>query len=705
MRGAPERKCSRGAPRDPIEVASMEPFLLWGIAALMAVLTAWLLKKGSTVRTLTDAGVVLFLLTMMASMFASTVAYLYFPSFVTVFELVALNMISMSVGLIPVLTALFRGDRPLDETRKGSRISSRSMVFAAVIALALLSEAFMGWTFAIVSGTASITSQGVLSSLVESASSYWFVFTMAAEMAVTLYLVRGRFPGSLRWLVATQTAIMLLSPTAISDPSWVRWTLWGSSAAMVVAIILIFEYLYKNRNVAAGALSYLALLLGVYGVMMAGVFVWLLYGDAALFVLSIVAEMVVYLTVVLDEKRLTAPPLRGWLSMPKLAFGILLSVFVAEFFMGGVLDIQANGTSYFTTLPFASLAGPALTVAGAAFYDFIVFVSSITASFLFLAMMGVEMGALVVFKIRYARETETKIRLVLLLAAYAIYSLFLPVFVLGASLPSVPWVGWSMGLGTAGALAPTVVLALVATYVISGGLSFLFGSRQLCSLFCTAALMYQGTTIDAMSSFNRTSKLGRKYLTSRIPSAYKVVVTVVWASLLVAAVLSYLTSVRVINVTVFGEDTGFFLYAFYFSFLWYVVWIATPFVGTYGCATTGVCGWGAFNQLISRVGLFRIKVRDSDTCSNCKTKDCAKVCPVGLTDMPGAFIEKGEFRSFKCIGVGDCVSACPYNNVFFFDVRNWVRMKLNMPLPSLAKPVGGGSEGPIDFRVAEKDTG
>jgi polyferredoxin len=684
----------------------LDSFVLWGIAALMAALTAWLLRKGSAVKTLTDAGLVLFLLAMMASMFLSAVIYLYLPSLVTIFELVALNMVSMSLGLIPILTALFRGDRPLDETRKGSSVSSRSIVFAAVIALALLSEVFMGWTFAIVSGVASTTSQSVFSSLVESTSSYWFVFTMAAEMAVTLYLVGRRFPRSFRRLVALQTAIMVLSPTAFADPSWAYWALWGNSGTMIVAIILIFEYLYRNRTVPAGALSYLVRLMGAYSLMMAGLFVWLLYGDAILFVLSVVAEMVVYFTVVLDEKKLVAPPLQGWLSMPRWAFGLLLSLFLAEFFMGGALDALVNGTSYFTGLPFASLTGSVLTVLGAASYDFIVFVSSITASFLFLAMMGVEMGALVVFKIRYARETETKIRLVLLLVAYAIYSLFLPVFVLGAVLPSIPWIGWSMGIGTAGALAPAVVVALVGTYLISGGLSFLFGSRQLCSLFCTAALMYQGTTIDAMSSFNRTSKLGRKYLTSRIPSAYKVVVTLVWGSLLVGAALSYLTSVGVVDVTVFGADTGYFLYAFYFSFLWYAVWIMTPFVGTYGCATTGVCGWGAFNQLISRIGLFRIKVRDSDTCSSCKTKDCAKVCPVGLTDMPGAFIEKGEFRSFKCIGVGDCVSACPYNNVFFFDVRNWIRTKLGMPLPPLAQPLShDGSEAPIDFRVAGNDAG
>jgi len=675
---------------------------LWAVAALMAVFTAWLLKRGSRMRTLTDAGLVLFLLAMMASMFGSAVVYLYVPGFVTLYELLALNMVSMSIGLIPILAALFKGDRPLEETRKGSSVSSRSLVVAVAIVLALLSEAFMGWTFALVSGVAS-SSGDVVSSFVDSMGSYWFIFTMAAEMAATLYLVGRRFPRSFRWLVGLQTAIMVLSPTAIGSSSWQSWALWGNSGVMVVAIIFIFEYLYKNREVASGALNYLVLLLGAYALMMAGLFVWLLYGDVALFVLSILAEMAIYFTVVLDERRLIQPPLRGWLSMPGWAFALLLSVFLAEFFMGGVLDIEANGTSYFTGLPFASLAGPALTVVGAAFYDFIVFVGSITASFLFLAMMGIEMGALVVFKIRYARETETKIRLALVLAAYAIYSLFIPVFVLGPVLPSIPWIGWSMGVGTAGALAPAVILALVATYLISGGLSFLFGSRQVCSLFCTAALMYQGTTIDAMSSFNRTSKIGRKYLTSRLPSAYKIVVTAVWGSLLAGAALSYLTSVGALNVTVFGDDTGYFLYAFYFSFLWYVVWMMTPFIGTYGCATTGVCGWGAFNQLISRVGLFRIKVRSSDTCASCKTKDCAKVCPVGLTDMPGAFIEKGEFRSFKCIGVGDCVSACPYNNVFFFDVRNWIRMKLNMPLPPLAHPQGQPSESPIDFRVAGKD--
>ncbi len=672
---------------------------LWAVAGLMAALTAWLLKRGSSVKTITDASLVLFLLAMMASMFASAVVYLYIPSYVVLFELVAVNMISMSVALIPILNVLFKGDRPIDETRKGRRVSTRAMVVASTITLAILSEVLMGWTFAILSG-ASSTAGGVLPSLLSSMSSYWFIFTMAGEMAITLYLVGRGFPTIFRWLVAIQILVMVLSPTAIASSAWSFETLLGNSAVMIVAIIVVLEFLFRNRSPALGASNYMLRLVGAYALMMAGLFLWLMDGDVLLFVISVVVEMTVYFYIVLNEKSLASPPLVNWQTRPWWAFGLLGGIFVAEFFMGGILDIVVSGTSYFTTLPFVALSGPVLTVLGAALYDFVVAVGSITASPWFLIMMGVEMGALVVFKIKYARESETKMRLVLMLAAYAIYAIWLPSFVFSANPQNVPWIGWSMGIGTAGALSPGIpLLALVLTYVISGGLSFFFGSRNVCSVLCTAAPMYQGTTYDAMSSFNRTSKIGRHNLTSRTPDSFKVVSALVWVSLLGSAALSYLTSIGVVNVAFFGEDISYFFYSFYFSFLWYLIWVLTPFVGTYGCVTTGMCGWGTFNGLVSRIGLFRLKVKDSDTCLKCETKDCAKVCPVGLTDLPGAFVDKGEFRSYKCIGVGDCVSACPYENVFFFDVRNWVRTKLNRPLPPLASPPKGAVEAPLELRA------
>ena len=483
------------------------------------------------------------------------------------------------------------------------------------------------------------------------------------------------------------------------------WAMAGNCVVMVVAVIMIMDYVFRNRMMADGASKYLVRLLGAYGLMMLGLFLWQLFGDVTVFVLSIVAEMSIYYTIVLDDKRLTRPPLVAWQSKPLWAFALLGGVFVAEFFMGGVLDNMANGTSYFTTLPFAALSGSALTVLGAALFDFVVAVGSVTASVWFLIMMGVEMGALVVFKMKYARETETKLRLALMLAAYAIYAIWLPSFVFSASLSTTPWIGWSMGIGTGGAVVPGLpLLALILTYVISGGLSFFFGSRNVCSVLCTAAPMYQGTTYDAMSTFNRTSKIGRHNLTSRATGSFTVVSALVWVSLLGSAVLSYLTSVGVLNISFFGDDISYFFFAFYFSVLWYLVWIMTPFLGTYACVTTGMCGWGTFNGLISRFGMFRLKVKSPDTCVDCKTKDCAKVCPTGQTDLPGQFIDKGEFRSFKCIGVGDCVSACPYENIYFFDARNWVRKKLNRPLPPLATPVRTEPiESPISF-AAEANT-
>jgi polyferredoxin len=78
---------------------------------------------------------------------------------------------------------------------------------------------------------------------------------------------------------------------------------------------------------------------------------------------------------------------------------------------------------------------------------------------------------------------------------------------------------------------------------------------------------------------------------------------------------------------------------------------------------------------VSRAGFFRLKVNDSGLCQRCATKDCAAVCPLGLIDMPEAFAAKGEFRSYKCVGDGNCVSACPYQNIGFYDIRHWLKAK------------------------------
>ena len=215
----------------------------------------------------------------------------------------------------------------------------------------------------------------------------------------------------------------------------------------------------------------------------------------------------------------------------------------------------------------------------------------------FLIMMGAEMGALVAFRIRTVRELETKVRLVMVMVAYAVYTILVPSFLVPMqALPKIPFLGWSMGIGTAGPVAPALLVGLIGTYFISGVLSLLFGSRQVCSMFCSAALMYQGSFYDSMKTFNRSSKIGKKYLTSKLSNLYKVTFSLVWGSLIIAVALSYLDSIGQLRISLFGNDPTTFLYTFYFGFLWYVVFFTIPFVGWYGCVSMGWCHWGTFNH-------------------------------------------------------------------------------------------------------------
>jgi polyferredoxin len=641
----------------------------------MAVFTAWLIKKGSEIKTLIDASIALFLLSMIATTFISTVVYLYLLPSVTLLDLVAINLVVAGVATAATLFATRKGNDSLLKDKVGN---IRHLLIASIIGLVILSEVFMGWTFALLGGTVSISSglQWAYSNLIHATSSFWFIFMMSAEMGVTLFFIRGRLPKPFVWIMASQTIIMILSPTAIENSFWTNVSLVAGSAVMVFLFIYVFEFLYKNRTTSSGFLNYLLFLMLAYALMMGGQFIWLFTGDATIFVLSIIAEMVVYFGIVLDERRLLSSKSASWQAKPYWVFGFLCLLFVAEFFMGGVLDIQVYGAGFFNMM-FAPTAGSFVNALSAGFFNFIMFFTRITMSPWYLIMMGIEMGALVAFRIKYTRELETKVRLLLLILAYGAYSILLPAFLIPAQLLSkIPWLGWSMGIGSSGAVIPAVLMALLGAFLISGILSFLFGSRQLCSVMCMAPLMYQGTTIDAMSSFGGTSRFACKLRTNKISSAYKAVILAVWISLVAAALLSYLASVGILGISVFGMDPAYFLYMFYFGFLWYVIWMMIPFVGTYGCVSTGMCGWGAFNQLISRAGLFRLKVKEKALCSSCTTKDCTKVCPLGLTGQPAEFAAKGEFRNYKCIGDGACVSACPYRNISFYDVRHWLMERL-----------------------------
>ncbi|BCS92719.1 4Fe-4S binding protein [Metallosphaera javensis (ex Sakai et al. 2022)] len=604
---------------------------------------------------------VLYLSGSMVVMFASLSVFFSSPNQTTEALALASNSAYMIFGLIPILFTINR--KP--NTRRWYTV----LLFALTMAI---SEALMGETFYSI-----LTKQ--LGNPLLGVQNYWYFGVMISEMIFTLLYSLRSMERTLRNYLIVALPIMGIAPVIFpNDSTFITVTTWLNASLMIVATILIYETLYRDRlKKTQETMTSLEIML-LFTFMMAGLFTYYLSGTWYVFDLSMLAGMTWFI-----YRAIQGPShLKGNYTRDAIwTFSFILVTFIMEWFMGGVLDFVtgnfATGVSGFLSSLSLGFVNPTLDLGLGALFDFLSIFGSVTGSIWFLIMMGTEMGMLAVFRIGQVRLRENKVRLALMVSAYAIYTIYLPSFSpLASKIPYIPYM-WSMGLGTLGPVAIKYLLpGIVGTYVVSAILSFLFGSRQICSVTCTAPTMYQGTFYDSLKNFNRTSKLGRKTLSSKLRPWYKVIALSVWVSLLAFAVISYLDQIGVLNLTVFGNDPTVFLYSFYFNFLWYIVFISIPFMGSYACVTQGWCSWGTFNQFFGGLGLFRLRVKDPGLCVKCETKACAEACPVGNTDLPGNFIRKGEFKSMRCIGVGDCAEACPHDNITFYDIRSWLKEKL-----------------------------
>ncbi|MGI0150470.1 MAG: hypothetical protein ACREC5_00845 [Thermoplasmata archaeon] len=634
--------------------------LLVLVAALMGLGTAALLKWVVEARTRPQAWVATFLLAMMGEMWVAAVVYLASPSTRTLVEGLAVSGALMVASIAPILFALLRnrtegsvpaGGAPAPAPRLG-------IAYAGLVAgIVLANELLMGWGLLLAAGS-SVAPGGLVSAAASVVDSPWFLFTMAAEMLLTSLWLRDRLSRPVLAILLTQSGIMLFSPPALGGTLWTGLAIYVSSALMIGLFVYLFEHLYRHGQLSGALSSYLIELLAVYALMMGGLFVWLYFGDPTAFALSIVLEMVVFYAALVRPGEFSGAPAPPWQLRSHWTFALLSLVFVAEVFMGAVLSVQIQPAQYLAGYPFLPLSGAPATIALNAVSNGFWFLATSVASTWFLLMMGIEMGALVVFKYRETRNLENRVRLLLMMGSYGAFAVFYPSLYFGLAFPqapdpsTVPVLGWSMGIGSY-PIAFGVFGVLLATYAITGALTVLFGRRVVCSVFCTAPLMYQGTALDSMKSFNRSSRIGRKYLSSRLSGLYSGTTAAVMVALVGTSALSYLDSIGVTNVYLQGNDPSVFFFTFSFSIVWYLLFISIPYVGNYNCVTMGWCYTGTIAQAFHKIGFFKLKVRDRQVCRDCTTLDCAKGCPVGLVDMPGHFRKTGEFRSTKCCGVGD----------------------------------------------------
>ena len=655
------------------------------VAAAMAVATAFLIHLVVDARSRAQAWSGLFLLAMMGEMWVAAVVYLRAPSSSSLIAGLSVSGVLMVVSLVPLVYAVGRSRRD----RTGATAIGPGPVplglasGLGLAALVLVNEFLMSWGLLVATGGLS-SSAGGLTGFSSVVNSPWFLFTMAGEMFLSAVLLRRRLPRAVFAFLTVQSAIMLFSPTALGGATWPPVAVAVSSALMIGLFVYLFEYLYRHRQFSRAFGSYLVALVAVYGLMMAGLFVWQYFGDGTAFAVSIVLEMVVVYLALARPNGFSAEPGTPWQLRPHWTFALLSGVFVAEVCMGAVLSVQLDPADYLGGFPFLPLAGAPGTVVVNALLNGFWFFATAAASSWFLIMMGLEMGALVAFKFRESKNLENRVRLLLMMGCYAAFAVFYPSIYFALAFPNAPdpsgvaVLGWPMGVGSY-PLAVGVFGVVLATYVVLGSLTVLFGRRVVCAVFCTAPLMYQGTAIDAMKSFNRSSPVARKYLSSRLSGAYSFTMGGVMLALVGTSVLSYLDSTGAAHLYIQGTDPSVFFFIASFSVAWYVLFVAIPYAGNYNCVTMGWCYTGVISAAFQKIGTFKLKVRDRQVCRDCTTLDCAKGCPVGLVDMPGHFRQTGEFRSTKCCGVGDCVEECPYDNLYISDVRHSIRRLLGRP--------------------------
>ena len=611
---------------------------------------------------------------------------------------VALGAVSLLLGLVAwgrsaetevVAEGTRRSPSPPSSTISSSFRSGWSMVCLLVLDELLLGGVLVGAGLApLVPGVT-----GPFDVVVSSLTSPIFIISASVGILIAGLFGRPDLSSRVRALLVGQAVLVLLSPTTVASSTWATVSVYVGAAAFVALFVIALQFVYRTKQLAP-SLSRLLALWSVAGTLTAsGWFVWHFYGSPVVLAFSVLTQVFVALSAPLAPRPSASETRLPWLLHPFWVFEILLFTFLTEFFLGALLDLTIAGPTFLQFIPFLPYAGASLGALGTAVYDGLWFGAAILASAWFLIVMGFTMGMLVVFKMRETREPALRYRLGLMIAVYALAAIYIPSLAsstpitTSSSLANLPVIGWGFGLRSGGPFESTAFFAILFMYAFVGVMTVLFGRKALCSVMCGAALLYQGTAVSEMRGFNQTSRVGRYFLGSQLSTAYLVASSLALISLFATSVLGVLHMLPSVTLADGVVDRAALPLPveLYFGALWFAMFVSVPYVGTYNCATTGFCHWGALSIPFAKVGLFRLKVKDRKVCQQCTTFDCAKACPVGLVDMPLAFRTTGEYRSTKCCGVGDCIGACPYGNMYHQDVRFWIRRRMSR---TSAPPVG-----------------
>ncbi|BAB66783.1 4Fe-4S binding protein [Sulfurisphaera tokodaii] len=279
------------------------------------------------------------------------------------------------------------------------------------------------------------------------------------------------------------------------------------------------------------------------------------------------------------------------------------------------------------------------------------FVMATTMTPFYVIMMGAEMSYLVYERYKHAKNLGVKRwALVILLG--------IPIFVV-----LIPYYTNFYIFGMSGMIFPVTLLPFIISLLAVVIASTLFGRRAYCNAVCMSAHMWTNIFYDQFKP-KKSSKVW-EYL------RWVFVIPIVIAFSLYILMEIHLWTPPKIGMTTL--DPLNFYGMFVLNYIWWIFYFLTPVFGAYSCARQGWCGFGTFAGIFNKV-FFKIKANEVETCKSCEVKACDSSCPVKIP-ISQDVITKGYSNRISCVGCGDCVEACPYNNLEIIDITNYLSKK------------------------------
>ncbi|MCG2907500.1 MAG: 4Fe-4S binding protein [Sulfolobales archaeon] len=267
-----------------------------------------------------------------------------------------------------------------------------------------------------------------------------------------------------------------------------------------------------------------------------------------------------------------------------------------------------------------------------------------TMSPFYVIMMGSEMAFLVWERYRRAKNLGVKRWALVILVS-------IPIFVV-----LVPFYTPFYVFGMSGMIIPVEVIPYLISLAAVAIAVILLGRRAYCNAVCMAAHMWTNVWYDQFKP--KRHWRGWDYLR--------------WAFLVPAIIVLALyplyglgllqpPAVKLPGAESFANFILDFYGMFVLNYVWWFFFFLTPIFGAYSCARQGWCGFGTLAGLGNKV-FFKVKANSVETCKACRSVECEGACPVKIPIRSDVLL-KGYTNRIACVGCGDCVEACPYDNL------------------------------------------